>query len=143
MCTSFFQEPFLLLHEIWVKQLAKTSFKKIIYYHNTKMISKNHTCYYFDGIININNLDFDNILSDERPLENLLTQDVACKTPFCAMPREPQISGVFFSNEKYQRNFHRIKYGGRSLIEIKEFEKEEQRTKKVLNAYIQEANNGC
>lgn len=59
------------------------------------------------------------------------------------MPREPQISGVFFSNEAYQRNFNRIKYGGRSLIEIKEFEKEEQRTKKVLNAYIQEGNNGC
>ena len=27
---------------------------------------KNHTCYYFDDIININDFDLDNILLDEK-----------------------------------------------------------------------------
>ena len=31
---------------------------------------KNNTCYYFDNTININDIDLDNILLDERSYEN-------------------------------------------------------------------------
>ena len=47
---------------------------------------KNHTCYYFDDIININGLDLDNILLDETTHQNTLTYDFGCKTPYGAKP---------------------------------------------------------
>ena len=36
---------------------------------------KNRTCYHFDDIININDLDFDQILLDKKPWENILMYD--------------------------------------------------------------------
>ena len=45
---------------------------------------KNHTCYYFDNIININHLDFDNILLDGKSYKDVLIYDVECKTPYGA-----------------------------------------------------------
>ena len=33
---------------------------------------KNHTYYFFDGIINIKNVDLDNIKIDETPYKNIL-----------------------------------------------------------------------
>ena len=41
---------------------------------------------YFDGIINIIDLDLDHILLDKKSYENILIYDVAWKTPYCAKP---------------------------------------------------------
>ena len=70
-----------------------TKAKKAFYYtviNNKKMDSNNElkeigfktrTCYYLDHIININDLELDNILSDKKPFGNFLIYDVAYKTP--------------------------------------------------------------
>ena len=50
------------------------------------MFIKNHTCYYFDYIINVNDIDLDNILIDKKSYENILIYDVAYKTPYGAKP---------------------------------------------------------
>ena len=47
---------------------------------------KNRTCYYFDDIIDINNLGLDNTLLDEKSYENTLIYDVVYKILFCAKP---------------------------------------------------------
>ena len=36
---------------------------------------------FFDNIININDLDLDNSLIDEKPYENVLIYSIAYKTP--------------------------------------------------------------
>ena len=41
---------------------------------------KNCTCYYFGGIININDLDLNNNLLDETSHENILLYDVTYTT---------------------------------------------------------------
>ena len=41
---------------------------------------KNHTCYHFEDIININDLNFDNILIDEKPYEIILIYNATNKT---------------------------------------------------------------
>ena len=41
---------------------------------------KNHTCYRFEDIININDLNFDNILIDEKPYEIILIYNATNKT---------------------------------------------------------------
>ena len=43
---------------------------------------KNCTCYYFGGIININDLDLNNNLLDETSHENILLYDVTYTTPY-------------------------------------------------------------
>ena len=40
---------------------------------------KNHTCYYFDNIINVDDLHLDIILTDEKSYENFLIDGVTCK----------------------------------------------------------------
>ena len=48
---------------------------------------RNHTCYYFDDVINIYDLDLDNILLDEKSYENILIyDDDACDTSYSAKP---------------------------------------------------------
>ena len=47
---------------------------------------KNRTCYYFDDIIKIVNFDFDNILLDEKPYDNILVYDISYKTLIGAKP---------------------------------------------------------
>ena len=47
---------------------------------------KNRTCYYFDDIIDINNLGLGNTLLDEKSYENTLIYDVVYKILFCAKP---------------------------------------------------------
>ena len=37
----------------------------------TKVCIKNHTCYYFNDIIKLENFDTDNILIDEKSQENV------------------------------------------------------------------------
>ena len=38
---------------------------------------KNHTCYYFDGIIKIEDFNLDNILIDEKSFENILVFNIS------------------------------------------------------------------
>ena len=41
---------------------------------------KNHTCYYFDYIIRIEDFDFDNILFDNKSYENISVYGILYKT---------------------------------------------------------------
>ena len=41
---------------------------------------KNCTCYYFDDIIDINDLDLDNISLHGKSIENILIHHAPCKT---------------------------------------------------------------
>ena len=41
---------------------------------------KNRTCYYFDDIIKIEDLEIDNILMDEKSYENILVYNISYKT---------------------------------------------------------------
>ena len=45
---------------------------------------QNHTCYYFDDIISINELDFHDILLDEKAHQSVLIYDIAYKTLYGA-----------------------------------------------------------
>ena len=65
---------------------------------------KNHTCYYFDDITNIEALDVDNILVDEKSNENILIYDVLYKTPYGAKP----ICIIFDKVDGYIRKYKDI-----------------------------------
>ena len=43
-------------------------------------------CYYFDGIIKIEDFDFDNILIDEKSYKNIFVYDISYKTLIGAKP---------------------------------------------------------
>ena len=47
---------------------------------NKKACLKNPTCYYFDGIIRIEDFDFGNILWNEKPYEDILIYVISYKT---------------------------------------------------------------
>ena len=55
-----------------------------------KIDIKSHRCYYFDDIITDKDIDFDNILLDEKlykkEYENNLIYDISWKTSMCAKP---------------------------------------------------------
>ena len=71
-----------------------------------KIDIKNHTCYHFDYIININDLDLDNILLDKKLYENTFFYDVAYKILFCARPLH-----IFFEKtDGYMRKYDETKY---------------------------------
>ena len=53
--------------------MANKEFKKIII--------KNHTCYYFNDIINTNYLNLDNILLDDKSFKNNFVYCVIYTTP--------------------------------------------------------------
>ena len=67
---------------------------------------KNHVCYYFSGIININDLDLDSILLDEKSYENLSINDVAYKTLYGAKP----LRIIFDMVDGYIRKYDKTKY---------------------------------
>ena len=85
---------------------------------------KNHTCYYFDDIIKIEDVDFDNILLDEKSYKNILVYDIAYKTFIGAKPlclRFDKVDGfikscdetsylILFDPEKYDAIYNRIRY---------------------------------
>ena len=54
---------------------------------------RNHTCYCFEDIININDLNVDKILIDKKSYKNIIIQNVAYKSP-CAVNR----SFIIFEN---------------------------------------------
>ena len=48
--------------------------------NNEKNCFKNCSCYYFDGIIELQYFDLDNVLIDEKSHENTLIYDISYKT---------------------------------------------------------------
>ena len=84
---------------------------------------KNHTCYYFDNIIKIEDSDFHNILIDGKPIKNILVYGILYKTLFGSKPlriRFDEVIGfigtddliiylVLFGPEKYDAICNRIR----------------------------------
>ena len=89
---------------------------------------KNRTCYYFDDIIRDLDIDFDNILLDEKSYknkhENILIYDISYKTFMVAKPfriRFDDINGfitiyegirylISYDYKKYNAIYDKIKY---------------------------------
>ena len=85
---------------------------------------KNHTCYYFDNIIKIEDSDFHNILIDGKSIKNILVYGILYKTLFGSKPlriRFDEVIGfigtddliiylVLFGPEKYDAICNRIRY---------------------------------
>ena len=69
---------------------------------------KNHTCYYFDGIIKIEDFDFDNISLDEKSYENILVYDISCKTLIGTKPLLISFDNVDGFIKVYDRNKHLV-----------------------------------
>ena len=96
--------------------MVKNEFKKVCI--------KNRTCYCFNDIIKFKDIDFDNILIDEKSQENILIYDISYKTLIGPKPlriRFDKIDGfiiisdgtrylVLFGSEKYDGIYNRIKY---------------------------------
>ena len=90
---------------------------------------KKRTCYYFNDIIKIEDINLDNILIDEKSYENILVYNILYKTLIDAKLlriRFNEIDGfirvydasrylVLFGSEKYDFIYNRIRY----LIGIK------------------------
>ena len=45
-------------------------------------VIQNCSCYYFDDIIDINDLHLEDILKAEKPNENILIHNAGCKTTY-------------------------------------------------------------
>ena len=85
---------------------------------------KNHTCYYFDDIIEIENFNFGNILIDEKTHGNILVYNMSYKTLIYAKPlwiRFDKINGfvivysetrnlVLLGSKKYNYMHNKIKH---------------------------------
>ena len=57
--------PLLII--VFLHQLTGMEIKSFVYHDEIKEINiRNHTCYYFDEIFKIENLDLDNGLIDEK-----------------------------------------------------------------------------
>ena len=87
-----------------------------------KVLIKNRTCYYFDGIIKLEDFDLERILIDEKAHENILIYDISSKTLFDSKPlrtRFDKIDGfiriydgtrylTLFGTEKYDAIYDKI-----------------------------------
>ena len=85
---------------------------------------KNRTCYYFDVTIRVIDINFSDILLNEKLHKNTLISDVSCKTFMGAKPlriRFDEIDGfikiydgvrylVLFGPEQYDAIYSRIRY---------------------------------
>ena len=71
-----------------------------------KIDIKNYTCYYFDDIININDLNLDNILIDGKSYENILIYNAANKTSY----GEKTLRINFDKVDRYSRTYDSAKY---------------------------------
>ena len=76
-----------------------------------KIDIKNHTCYYFGGIIKIEDFNLDNILIDEKSFENILVFNISQKIRVYDGARYLTL----FGSEKYDFMYKRIKH----VIEVK------------------------
>ena len=113
----------------------KNQLKQIYYLINNIRMAKNYElkendikiriCYYFDNIINIDDLDLDNIVLGEISYENIWIYHAAYKTSYGEKPlcdifdntdgyiREHDSSkylALFYPNEKHKRIFDRFRY---------------------------------
>ena len=84
----------------------------------------NRTCYYFDDIIKIEDLDLDNILTDEKSNGNILVYNISYKTLIDAKTLPIRFDRidifirvydgtryvVLFENEKSYSIYNRIRY---------------------------------
>ena len=89
-----------------------------------KVRIKNWTCYYFDDIYKLEDLDFDNILIDKKSHKNVLIYDISYKTLIGVKPlriRFDKLDGiikifdgskysVLLDLEKYDAIYIRIRY---------------------------------
>ena len=66
----------------------------------------NHTFYYFDDIININNLNLNNILLNEKSYQNILIYNIWYKTPYGAKP----LGIIYDKVDGFIRKYDGIKY---------------------------------
>ena len=94
-----------------------------------KIDIKNHTCYYFGGIIKIEDFNLDNILIDEKSFENILLFNISQKTLIDVKPLRIRFDKIdefirvydgaryltLFGSEKYDFMYKRIKH----VIEVK------------------------
>ena len=85
---------------------------------------ENHTCYYFDGIIKLEDFDLDNILIDKKSHENILIYNISQKSLIDSTPlltRFNKTDGFIriydgarylrlFGSEKYEAIYNRIRY---------------------------------
>ena len=85
---------------------------------------KNRTCYYFDNITRVIDIDFSDILLDEKSYENILIDDISCKTFMGAKPLRIWFEKidrfiktydgirylVLFASERYYVIYDRINY---------------------------------
>ena len=82
---------------------------------------KNHTCHYFENIININDLNLDILIGQK--LYYILIYNVACKTQYSTKPLHiifdkvhvrkydgTEYLALFHSDEKYEKLFNKIRY---------------------------------
>ena len=89
------------------------------------MDNENCICYYFDDMININDLDLGNILLDENSYKSVLLYDISYITSLDTKSLRiifdnedeyirnydgTKYLTVFHSNEKYDRIFDRVRY---------------------------------
>ena len=89
-----------------------------------KVHIKNHTCYYFDDKIKVENFDIDNILINEKSDENILIYDISYKPLIDPKPLHIRFSKTdgfitiydgnrylkLFGTEKYDAIYDRIRY---------------------------------
>ena len=94
-----------------------------------KIDIKNHTYYYFGGIIKIEDFNLDNILIDEKSFENILVFNISQKTLIDVKPLRIRFDKIdefirvydgaryltLFGSEKYDFMHKRIKH----VIEVK------------------------
>ena len=86
--------------------------------------TNNQPCYYFDDIININDLDLENILIDEKSYKNVLIYDVAYKTSYGAKPLHTdfeKVNGyiIKYNKIRYLTSYHSNKKMKEFLIELR------------------------
>ena len=93
-------------HVCGIRHLRVNNIKVAINDELKKIDIKNHTCYYFDVINNINDVDLDNILVNEKSYGNYLIYDLACKTVYVAKP----LGIIFVKAEGYVENYDGTKY---------------------------------
>ena len=62
---------------------------------------KNRMCYYFDDIMKVQDIDFENILLDERLYKNILIYDIYYKNPVGANPSRIRFEKVDGATEIY------------------------------------------
>ena len=81
---------------------------------------KNHTCYYFDDIIENKDFDFDfdNILIDEKSYKNNLVYDISYKTLFGSKPLHTRVDQKDRFVRVYDGNRYLLLFGPENYYAI-------------------------